>query len=78
MKEEDEFQKEVDKILDRVSNLDFGDNISNKDIQEQMNKYKEENKYLTGQLSQRSGLSNKSFKSHFSKKSHFSRKAAGN
>lgn len=78
IKQEDEFQKEVDKILDRVSNLDFGDNVSNKDIQEQMNRYKEENKYLTGQLSQRSGLSNKSFKSHFSKRSHFSRKAAAN
>jgi len=34
IKQEDEFQKEVDKILDRVSNLDFGDNVSNKDIQE--------------------------------------------
>ena len=32
IKHEDEFQKEVDKILDRVSNLDFGDNVSNKAI----------------------------------------------
>ena len=27
---EDEFQKEVDKIIDRVSNLDLGDVVSNK------------------------------------------------
>jgi len=38
-----------------------------------MNKYKEENKQLTHQLSQRSKLSNKSFKSNFSRRTNKSR-----
>ena len=63
--EEEGFQREVNEIINSVMHLDLGDAKSNKAMQEQMNRYKEENKLLTDQLSQRS---KKSFKSNFSRK----------
>lgn len=56
--EEDEFQKEVDNIINSVINLDLGDAKSNKNMKNKMNKYKEENKHLTDALSVRSKKSN--------------------
>ena len=58
-------QSKVEEIITNVMKLDLGDAASNKDIKAQMNKYQEENKYITAQLSQRSKASNKSYKSNF-------------
>ena len=40
-------QKEVDNILQNVATLDLGDDRSTKDLQNKMNKYKQENRQLT-------------------------------
>lgn len=67
--DEEDFQREVDEIINSVLNLDMGDAKSNKAMHNKMTKYRDVNRDITDQLSQRSGMSRKSFKSHFSRKS---------
>ena len=72
--EDQEIQKEMDSIIHSVMKLDLGDAKSNRGLQDEMNRYKEENLNITAQLSHRS---KRSLKSHKSLKSHFSRKTMG-